>query len=205
MKIKNLLPLLLPYFTIIPGLYMFHNVWIAMVSYHAAILLIAVFSGSSSRFVHLLRGWSFNRSHVILLACAANGVMIYYLWPFISLSGSDLAVKLAGLGLNQGNWLLFIFYYSLITPWLEEFYWRDLLVSRLSQPLFSDLAYAGYHFFVLILFIKPLFAFAAFLSLLWGALNWRRLAVKLDGLLVPVFSHLVADFSTVVAVYFLAK
>lgn len=200
---NNLLLLLLPYITIIPGLYIFHNLWMAMVSYHAAILLITVFGRKQFRFQKLVRGWSFSHSVVITLGCAANGFLVYYLWSFISQTGSDLANILAELGLNAGNWFLLILYYSLITPWLEEFFWRDLLPSRLKYPILSDVFFAGYHFFVLLLFIKPIFAFAAFLSLLAGAFNWRRLAVRLDGLLVPVLSHLVADFSTILAVYLL--
>lgn len=203
MKIQNLYLLLLPYLTIIPGLYLFHNLWMAMVSYHTAILIIAILGRRLPRFQKLLRGWSFSRSLVIMPVCAANGILIYLLWSFISLPGSDLAGKLIELGLRENNWLLFVMYYSLITPWLEEFFWRDLLPSRLKYPILSDVFFAGYHFFVLLLFIQPIFAFAAFLSLWAGAFNWRRLAVRLDGLMVPVLSHLAADFSTILAVYLL--
>ena len=140
-----------------------------MVSYHTAILLIAVFGKNLHRFKKLVQGWSFPHSVFITIGCAVNGVLVYYLWPFISPAGSDLSFKLAELGLNDSNWILLILYYSLITPWLEEFYWRDLLPSNLKHPILSDLFFAGYHFFVLLLFIKPVFALVAFITLFWGA------------------------------------
>lgn len=174
-----------------------------MVSYHTAILLIAVFGKNLHRFKKLVQGWSFSHSVFITIGCAVNGVLVYYLWPFISPAGSDLSFKLAELGLNDSNWILLILYYSLITPWLEEFYWRDLLPSNLKHPILSDLFFAGYHFFVLLLFIKPVFALVAFITLFWGANYWRKLSTKLDGLLVPLISHIAADVSTIIAVYLL--
>jgi membrane protease YdiL (CAAX protease family) len=199
----NIFLLLLPYLTIIPGLYLFHNIWIAMVSYHTAILLIVVFGKHLKRTPVLVRGWSWKYSLIISIGCAANGFLIYYLWPFISLPGNGLAETLAKLGIHENNWLLLILYYSLVTPWLEEFYWRKLLPDKLKYPILSDIFFAGYHFFVMILFIKPLFAFVAFLSLFSAAYSWRKLEEKLGGLSVPVLSHTLADISTILAVYLL--
>lgn len=195
--------LLLPYITIIPGLYIFHNLWIAIVSYHLSILLIVIFGKDQHRFKQLIQGWSFSMSLFATIGCAINGVLIYYLWPFISPAGSDLAITLADLGLNDSNWILLILYYSLITPWLEEFYWRDLLPSKLKYPILSDVFFAGYHVFVLLLFVKPIFAVVAFVTLMIGAYSWRKISEKFDGFLVPVISHTAADISTIVAVYLL--
>ena len=195
--------LLFPYFAIITGLYIFRNIWIAMVSYHLGILLIAVFSNNLHQFRNLIKGWSLSLTIMITLSCAINGVLIYYLWPFISVC-SNLSTKLFELGLNDDNWILLIIYYTIFTPWLEEFYWRNLLASKSNQPDISDIMFAGYHLFVLAIFIKPGFLPIVFITLLVAAYFWRSISRKLDGLLIPVISHTVADISTILAVYLLA-
>jgi len=200
---KNLF-LLLPYITIITGLYVLHNIWIAMLSYHLSILLIAIFTKKLPKFKKLVKGWSLPLTIIFTLGCAVNGFLIYYLWPYIS-GCCDLAVKLAELGLNDSNWLLLIMYYSIITPWLEEFFWRDLLASKSKLPDISDVLFAGYHLFVLALFIKAFFLPIVFITLLSAAWFWRFISRKLDGLLIPVISHTAADISTILAVYLLVQ
>ena len=200
---KNLF-LLLPCITIITSLYVLHNIWIAMVSYHISILFIAIFTKNLSKFKMLIKGWSLSLTILFTLGCAVNGVLIYYLWPFISSCG-DLGLKLATLGLNDSNWLLLILYYSIITPWLEEFFWRDLLASKSKFPDLSDVLFAGYHLFVLALFIKAFFLPVIFITLLSAAWVWRFVSRKSDGLLIPVISHTAADVSTILAVYLLVQ
>ena len=200
---KNLF-LLLPYITIITGLYVLHNIWIAMLSYHLSILLIAIFTKKLPKFKKLVKGWSLPLTIIFTLGCAVNGFLIYYLWPYIS-GCCNLAVKLAELGLNDSNWLLLIMYYSFITPWLEEFFWRDLLASKSKLPDISDVLFAGYHLFVLALFIKAFFLPIVFITLLSDAWFWRFISRKLDGLLIPVISHTAADVSTILAVYLLVQ
>jgi membrane protease YdiL (CAAX protease family) len=194
--------LLLPYIAIIAGLYVFSNIWVAMVSYHLSIILIAVFTKNLLKFKNLIKGWSLLLTFLFTLGCAVNGVLIYYLWPFISGSG-DLGLKLIELGLNDSNWLLLILYYSLITPWLEEFFWRDLMASKSKFPDLSDVLFAGYHLFVLALFIKTFFLPVVFITLLSAAWFWRFISRKLGGLLIPVISHTAADISTILVVYLL--
>jgi len=175
-----------------------------MVSYHLSILLIAIFTKKLPKFKKLVKGWSLPLTIIFTLGCAVNGFLIYYLWPYIS-GCCDLAVKLAELGLNDSNWLLLIMYYSFITPWLEEFFWRDLLASKSKLPDISDVLFAGYHLFVLALFIKAFFLPIVFITLLSDAWFWRFISRKLDGLLIPVISHTAADISTILAVYLLVQ
>lgn len=192
-----------PYLTIITGLYLCQNIWIAMVSYHASILIIALFTKNISKFKNMIKGWSLPLTIVFTLGCAINGVLIYYLWPFIA--NCNLMTKLAELGLNESNWLLLILYYSLITPWLEEFFWRDLLASKSKLPDISDVLFAGYHLFVLALFVKVFLLPIVFITLLSAAWFWRFISRKLGGFLIPVISHTAADISTILAVYFLVN
>lgn len=196
--------LLLPYFTILPALYVFHNIWLAMISYHLAILVIAIFSKKIFLFANLTKGWTFRGSYLGILICAGHGIIVYYIWHIISLPGISLSEKLVEYGLPESSWILFIIYYSLVTPWLEEFFWRDFLVSRLRFPFLSDLAYAGYHFFVISIFIKPFFAILTVFALLVVAKRWRNISSAQDGLLVPVITHMITDFSTAIAVILLA-
>ena len=61
----------------------------------------------------------------------------------------------------------------------------------------TDLAFAGYHILVLAWFIKVPWLVIAFIVLTVAAYIWRYIASKLEGLAVPLLSHIVADVSII--------
>ena len=54
------------------------------------------------------------------------------------------------MGLSSStSWLLFIAYFSLVNPFIEEYFWRGVLGSNTKKFYIGDLVYAGYHALVL--------------------------------------------------------
>ena len=204
-KNKKLFSYLLPYFAVIFGLHLFENVWITIFIYHIGIFVFLLVSYDKKRLQILFNGWNTPLALLLFVICLGNGFLIYFLWPFIKLENIDISMKLSNLGLYNNGWILFIIYYALITPLLEEIFWRDYLGGSSKYLVWSDIFFAGYHVLVLIIFLKPLYVFVTFLFLIKIGYLWRYLRNKLNGLFIPVISHAVADISTILAVYFLGK
>lgn len=129
----------------------------------------------------------------------AGGILIYCLWPRIKL-GPDLTVLLGNVGLAQGRWILFLFYYALIHPPLEQVFWRGYLGHSGKTIHIRDIAFAGYHFFTMIFFVHWPWALLSFFVLTGTAWLWRQCVRETHGLLIPVLSHLAADISIIVMV-----
>jgi len=132
-------------------------------------------------------------------------VAIYLLWPVVKLDDVRLGQILSSLGLDGASWWLFVVYYSLVNPWFEEIFWRGWYPGQLRRPVFADLLFAGYHVFVLFLFVDVLWAVAAFFALSGVAWLWRELATRHRGLIIPLVSHTVADISIITAAAVLAS
>ena len=98
--------------------------------------------------------------------------------------------------------IIFIIYFSLVNPVLEEFYWRILL--RLEKFGFLiDIVYSFYHVFVLIFFIKWYYMFPAVVSLITAGIVWRFIHEKYNDDLTIVLTHAAADLSIIFAIYLL--
>ena len=88
-------------------------------------------------------------------------------------------------------------YFSTVQPFLEELYWRGYLESGRKYFSWTDLAFAGYHILVLAWFIKLPWLVIAFIVLAGAAYVWRYMAARLEGLIVPLLSHIIADVSII--------
>lgn len=172
-----------------------------MLTYHMGIILFSTISGKLSRLKLVLKGWSSKYFMGFFLACGVNGYLIYLMWGMVEKPGFELGSQLSNLGIHGGNIILFMVYYSFFTPWLEEHFWRDIMASNSKLPDLSDLLFAGYHLLVVSIFIKPLYLPMIFISLFGIAWFWRWCNRKLSGLLIPSLTHLIADVSTILAVY----
>jgi len=193
--------MLLPYPAIYTGLYLLKNVWVAMISYHLLLLLVNIAYFKNYTVKNMLHGFNLQKATIFIIPAALNGLVIYLLWPFIKLEHINLAEKLTELGIYGKLWCLFIPYYVIITPWLEEYFWRGILGSDKKLPDVSDILYAGYHILVLLLFIKLFWSILTFIILVFTAWMWRSTKIKYKGLYIPLLSHIVADASTVVAIF----
>ncbi|MEZ4657543.1 MAG: CPBP family glutamic-type intramembrane protease [Caldilineaceae bacterium] len=183
------------------GLYYLHSAWAAMLFYQmgmAATLWRRRFDWSL-----LWRGWHMGHGLLLALVAGASGAL---LWLFKGVWMADplsLDRLLQQFGLSGSRFPIFLIYFSIVTPILEEAFWRGLLGSTSAQIASTDLLFAGYHVLVLAAFTSIPLAVLGGGGLTIAAWLWRRQYVRHQGLAVPVISHFAADLSIMLAVHFL--
>jgi hypothetical protein len=194
----RLLEPLLPYAATVVGLHGLHNAWTAVLLYHAGIVVVLAFrarrvSPSGSR-----RRWPPLATLTVWLS-AASGVFLYLLWEKARVDGLVMTRALSDLGLDGASWWLFVVYFSVVHPPLEERYWRPVEDTRVRKGLtWKDLAFAGYHAIPLLFFLKAPFVIVACAGIVVGAALWRRLAAA-GAPSAAVASHAIGDISVMMA------
>jgi hypothetical protein len=202
MSLKSILHSIPVYLAVWAGLFLLHNAWLTLIGFHIVILLVLAFTKPNIRPKILLE--SKNKGLILfnILLGGLSGFGIYYLRDLFGVT-ADLASHLAGLGLTSSTWPAFIAYFSLVNPFIEEYFWHAHLGSSEKGLQLVDLLYAGYHFIVL-LGITPLltnlFSTACLALISW---LWRQIKRRDGGLLAPVLGHMSADFSILTAVFIL--
>ncbi len=187
------------YGAIITGMHVFENGWVAILGYHLSICIVLTAGGGWSKAREIFRGWNARIGTAVAVVCSICGVLIVVLWPLARLDNVDMTSQLGRLGLGDWSFALYAAYYCLFNPWLEEVFWRGYYASHLARPVISDVLFAGYHVFVLVLFVEWMWLVLAFVILLFSGWMWRYLARKYGGLLIPASSHLTANVSIIVA------
>jgi membrane protease YdiL (CAAX protease family) len=199
MNLRKFAPLL-PYLLMSIGLLLLHNAWIALLSYHAGIVVLL---SAARRWPRLQP--SLHKSEVGL-ACGAvifglsGGILLYFLWPLLGIP-RDLKTTLTRDGLSGSLWIWFIVYFSIVNPGLEEVYWRGYLGSAAAGLVLNDFVFSGYHLVVLGQFLKLPWLLLVFFVLGAAAWFWRQVARRSGGLLLPIISHLAADLAVILVIY----
>jgi membrane protease YdiL (CAAX protease family) len=175
-----------------------------MLLYHAGMVSVGLALGGASQVRSLGRGAQLLPLGLLGILCLASGPALYLTYPFFTGGDQPLGPVLGRLGLSGAPWLAFMVYYTLVNPFIEEWYWRGVLGSESRLPVASDVAFAGYHAVVLVAFIPAYWAALTAASLTGAAWLWRQLAARAGGLLVPVATHLLADLSVIVAAWAIA-
>ncbi len=192
-----------PFLTISFGSFILNNAWAALLAYHLGLVLILFLERQGPAARNLAKGLNLPVLFAALLPSALSGIGLYFAAPVLG-TPSDLGSLLANQGLKGAGWPAFILYYSTVNPALEEWYWRGYLGSRSRSSTISDLCYAGYHPLVLARFAAWPWLILEFVILAGAAWLWRQIARKYDGLLIPLLSHLAADLSLILSIYWLA-
>ncbi len=202
MNIKYLIGSI-PILIMVIGIIFLKNAWAAILGYHAIVLLTIILS-SERNFQILFKG--FNPAYLFIFSIAGltSGISIYILWPIVSNGVSMLSI-LETLGLSSFSFYIFSIYYTLTTPFLEEFFWRNILFSNSKKPVLTDCLFAAYHTIVLYQFIKIEWIIFSFIILSVTAWMWRLCKIKFNGLIIPIFSHFIADLSIIIATLFLLE
>lgn len=193
---------LIPYITIGIGLLLLRNAWIAILSYHLSMIVILLFAGKNISFRQIYKIGNYK----ILIAAAVmggtGGLCLYLLWPLLSIPG-DITLYLENIGLTTEAWPYFIAYFILINPWVEEYYWRGYLGSNSKGITINDLLFSGYHIVVLAGKINVIWLTTVFVVLLLVAWFWRQADRRNQGLAASVASHIAADISVIITIYFM--
>jgi membrane protease YdiL (CAAX protease family) len=198
---KKWLAPLLPYLAVWAGIYLFNNAWFALIGFHVAILLTLAIAQPDIPIRILVTS---NHPKWILgsvLVCSTSGVGLYFLWEVLKIA-YDLPSYLQSIGLTSpASWMLFILYFSLVNPFIEEYFWRGYLGSKSKNLEITDLVYAGYHALILWGIVHPILVLFAVLILISAGWFWRQVAREDGGLLAAVLGHMAADFLILLAVY----
>jgi hypothetical protein len=199
---KWLTPILL-YLAVGIGIFWFRNAWAALLGFHSAILLSLLLTRSQLPFEILLKSNDVRWVLLSIILSGSGGVFLYLFWSSFGIA-SDLSAHIAALGLNVSNWIAFIAYFSLVNPWIEEYFWRGHLGSPTKNLYSSDFIYAGFHALILIGNVRVTSIICSLIVLVLAGWFWRQVARENKGLLAPVLGHLASDFTILVAIYWMS-
>jgi len=194
-----------PYVAVLIGLYWLHSAWLAILLYHAAIGLFIGITRPPGLLHKLKTGWHPGVGSGLSICCACAGPAFVLLWPLITDDPDSLGRILASFGLGGASLWIFALYFATVHPVIEEAFWRVGTAPNLRSITFDDLAFAGYHFLVLIQFVQPFWAVVSVVVLTSAAWLWRLAAARYGGLAVPVVSHAVSGISIMAATIFLSR
>lgn len=197
---KWFLPIL-PYIAVVAGVHFFQNAWLAMLGFHASILIMLAVVRPNIPINVLVKSKSPKWIFFNVLICSVSGIGLYFLWNLFGVV-PDLSTQLGAMGLNSSiSWLVFITYFSLVNSPIEEYFWRGYLGSNTKKIYIGDLVYAGYHALVLFGKVHPVVILLALVVLTSVGWFWRQISREDEGLLAAVLGHMVADFSILFVVY----
>ncbi len=201
----KLLAAFVPYVSVLVGMYVFHSAWLAVLLYHLGVVAFVVCRKPENIWQRM---WAGTKSPLLipgLIGYAMVAPVVYFMWPWISVSDSILPEWMARYGLTGAAWLLMIPYFSLVHPILEEIHWRGISPEKVNGICWQDLVFAGYHVLVLFQVIDWLWLFLVFGILAGSSVFWRWSAGKFGGYGLPILTHAVADAGVIIGVYFLLK
>ena len=191
-----------PFLAILIGLYEFQNAWLALVLYHAGIMVYLFRYHVHPR--KLLHGWNTLFGLILIPICTFTGAALYLLWPHMKLVNLNLSAGLAAFGLSGYSWHLFCIYSIVVHPVLEELFWRGILVEGDRYPTWFDIWFAAYHVLVLVHFVKIPWLVIIFIILAFFAALWRYLALTYKGLVIPYLCHVIGYASIFFAAYLMS-
>jgi hypothetical protein len=197
---KKWLAPILPYLAIWAGLFLFQNAWVALIGFHFALLFALAVARPNIPVGVLFKSkhpkWIFASA----LFCGSSGIVLYFFWDLFGVA-DNLRAQLEAIGLNSSSWFAFSVYFSLVNPFIEEYFWRAYLGSDAKELRASDFAYAGYHALILWRKTHPLAVAFAVVTLVLVGWFWRQVRREDEGLLASALGHLAADFTIMTCVY----
>ena len=197
---KKWLTAILPYLAVWAGLFLFKSAWLALIGFHVAVLLGLVFVRLNTPINNLFKSKHPKCLLASVLFCSTSGIGLYYLWSIFGVA-NDLSTQLQSIGLTSSSWPLFIAYFSLVNPFIEEYFWRGILGSISKKLYIGDAVYAGYHALVLWGRAHPLSILFAVIIITSAGWLWRQMAREDGGLFAPVLGHMIADFTIILVVW----
>jgi len=182
------------------GLLVFHSAWGALLGFHAVIIVSLLITKPDIPAKTLLTSTNSKWLFLNILLCGSSGVALYFLWEHFCFA-NDFPQQVEALGLNASSWPMFIAYFVLVNPPIEEYFWRGYLGNESKNLHTSDFLFAGYHILIVINKL-PIFSIAYTLFvLIFAGWLWRQITREDGGLLAAVLGHMAADLTILVTVY----
>lgn len=191
---------ILVYLSVAIGLFVVRNALGALLLFHIAIILSALIAKSNIPIQILFTGHELKWTLLSILLCGSAGFTLYFLWDKFGIA-SETSRQAQEMGLQGFVWILFIAYFSLANPFVEEYFWRGFLGSSTKDFSISDFLYAGFHGLILMNKIPTSVIVFSLVLLVLAGWMWRQIARIDRGLRAPVLGHMAADFSILIAIY----
>ena len=194
-----------PILAVIVGIYGWESGWAAILIYHAGIGWAVLRNPGRLRAVQ----WSSHPVAVAVLVAAGflAGPVVLFGLPILTDAGvgEELADALGRLGLEGTSLWLFVAYFVLVHPAVEELGWRVVLEARSVRLHHHDLEFAAYHLLVLH-WILPghwILLLVAFATLAGSAAFWRWCRDR-HGMVAVIACHAAADLAVLAASLWIA-
>jgi membrane protease YdiL (CAAX protease family) len=191
---------ILAYLAVGIGLFGVHHAFLALLGFHLAIVLSLILARSSVPLTILFKSRRTRSVILNILLCGSSGISLYFFWSSLRIV-SDLSAHVEALGLTQTTWPVFITYFVLVNPMVEEYFWRGYLGSPTRNVHASDFLYSGFHSLILLGKMPTGAILYSLVLLSLAGWFWRQVAREDGGLLAPVLGHMAADFTLLMAVY----
>jgi hypothetical protein len=191
---------ILPYLAVAIGIFWIQNALAALLSFHVAIILSLLFVRSQVPIKILFKSRDIRWVILNVLLCGGSGVSLYLFWSTFEVIG-NLSAHVESFGLTRTTWPIFIIYFVLVNPLIEEYFWRGYLGSPTRRLHPSDFLYSGFHGLILLGKMEIVAVFFSLIVLVLAGWFWRQIARADDGLLAPVLGHMAADFTILMAIY----
>jgi membrane protease YdiL (CAAX protease family) len=196
---KWLTPILV-YLAVGIGLFWVRHAFLALLGFHLAIILSLLLARSSLPPTILFKSKHIRWVVLSILLCGSSGIFLYFFWSSFSVV-SDLSAHVEALTLTRTTWPVFITYFILVNPLVEEYFWRGYLGSPTRNVHASDFLYSGFHGLILLGKMQSGAILYSLIMLVLAGWFWRQIAREDGGLLAPVLGHMAADFTLLMAVY----
>jgi membrane protease YdiL (CAAX protease family) len=197
---KKWFAVLLVYAAVIVGLFLFRHAWSALLLFHIAILVSLIAARSDVPIKILFTSDNIKWILLNILLCGSTGFTLYFFWDKFGVT-DNISAQVNAMGLDESNWKVFIGYFAVVNPLLEEYFWRGFLGSESTNLAPSDFLYAGFHGLILMDRVQTSMILYSLAVLILAGWFWRQIARADRGLLAPVLGHMAADLSILFAVY----
>jgi membrane protease YdiL (CAAX protease family) len=192
-----------PYLAVGIGMFWFHQAWLALLGFHFAIILSLLFARPHIPLKVLFKSNDIRWVLLSIVLCGSSGISLYVLLSYFEVV-SDLPAQIEAFGLTSSTWPLFIAYFAIVNPLIEEYFWRGYLGSTTKGLYISDFLYSGFHGLVLLNQMQAGLVLYSLIVLVLVGWFWRQIARADGGLLAPVLGHMAADFTILMVVYRMA-
>jgi len=198
---KSIAPIL-AYLAVGIGLIQVHSAWGALLGFHLVIVVSLLWVRPNIPITVLFKSTNIKWILLSVLLCGSSGLALYFLWAYFG-PANDLTAQVESLGLTSSTWPGFIAYFALVNPLMEEYFWRGYMGDPTNGFYIYDLIYAGFHALILIGKVPINSIIFALTVLTFAGWLWRQIAREDRGLLAPVLGHMAADFTILVAIFWM--